>query len=150
MRKDSPFLIDLHAAAENGQALTAEADDGFFQAEEGTGILGGHVVASISASGPRAGVYRVDYTIEGDVRVPCDRCLDELSIHVSRTDSLNVAAWDSDVEGDEETPVAQRGDRYDLGWNVYESVLLARPTVCTHPDGQCDPAVTERLAGQTD
>ena len=68
------------------------------------------------------------YSVEGFVSVPCDRCLAPTEVKVKAQD--------------EETA---EGDTLDLGWLIYEQVMLSIPMTHMHQDGDCNPEMMEKL-----
>ncbi len=147
MHADRPFRIDLRAAAISPEPIQCSADGGFFESFNDSEILGGQVEVSIKVSGPRAGVYKIDYHVTGQVTTPCDRCNGEATMEVDAEDTKLVTSYDSDVEPSEDAPLAERGEFYDLGHEVFETVALARPLGFTHNEGECDQEVTGFISG---
>lgn len=150
MLADNPFRIDLRTAANSQKPLRITADDAFFKAFNDSEILGGEAEADIKISGPRAGVYQVHYRIKGHAITPCDRCNGQTRLEIDCEDERFVTSYESDAEPTDETPLAERGDKYDLSHDVFETVALARPLGFGHEDGGCDLDVVIHIGGITE
>ena len=67
---------------------------------------------------------------QGNVTVTCDRCLDPLTLEVNVED-------DMDIEEGAKT--------LDLCWLAYELIIVNLPLVHSHPEGECNPLMSELL-----
>ena len=94
----------------------------------------------------------IDMTLEGNVTVECDRCLEDLVLPVSRTVLLEVKF------GDGQTPEQQDGERevillsrdnteLDLSQTAYDYVCLSLPLRRHHEEGGCNPEALKHLRG---
>lgn len=150
MHADSPFTIDLRHTAGTEELLCLEASDAYFKSLGDPEILNAEVRVTIRVSGPRAGVYRIAYHVSGTAETPCDRCSATMTMAVDTDDERYVTSYDSDAEPTDEAPLAQRGDRYDLGHDVFETIALARPLGCSHPQGGCEQSAEDYISGSAD
>lgn len=142
MTTTHPLLIDL-TAREDRRAETVLTDD-FFAGLDQQEILGGELRAII-ATHPCAGLQQVELSLEGRVRTLCDRCLSPVELPVAATGRCSIG-YEDDEAGDEDTlRVAARETVYDLGWQIYETALLALPVARCHARGDCDPDVAGRI-----
>lgn len=87
-----------------------------------------------------------DVAVEGGVVVACDRCLEDCRIPVRYEGRLLVKFSDPAGEYDGEVLWLLPGtDEVDLAQYIYESIVLSLPYQRVHPEGGCDPAMTERF-----
>ena len=103
-------------------------DTSYFQAVEKTELLGGNVQAHAQLT-IRHQDYSLRMTLNGEVQVACDRCLEPMTIPVQH---------DEVVETDQEPTI-------DLLWLAYEIVIVNLPTVHCHPEGGCNPEMAALL-----
>jgi len=150
MHADSPFRIDLSTVTNSPEPLRITADEAFFKAINDSEILGGKVEADIKVSGPRAGVYQVRYHIQGYAITPCDRCNEPIRLEIDCEDERFVTSYDSDTEPTDEAPLAERGNKYDLSHDIFETMALTRPLRFCHEDNNCNPDVTTYIGGMTE
>lgn len=150
MHANDLFRIDLRTTANSPEQLRITADDAFFKTFNDPEILGGEAEVSINVSGPRAGVYRLHYHIEGQVLTPCDRCNEPVELAIDCEDERFVTGYDSDAEPTDEAPLAERNDKYDLSHDVFETVALARPLGYGHEEGLCNQDITTHISGITE
>ncbi len=88
----------------------------------------------------------LDFVIEGEVVVPCDRCLEDCSVPVDFEGRLLVRISDQPGEYDGDTMwLLPSEELLDLSQYIYESVVLSLPYQRVHPEGECDPGMLERF-----
>lgn len=77
----------------------------------------------------------LEVTIEGEVGVTCDRCLDKFFMPVEFEGNLYVKFTGEDSEGDEDLIILPPEDyEVDISHYVYESVCLSLPYQRFHPN----------------
>ena len=83
-------------------------------------------------------------TLQGSVKLVCDRCLDLMDYAVDLHKSFRVIF--SDDEDDEDTiSVSREWARIDLGWLGFEQIIVNLPLVHCHQEGECNPQMQELL-----
>ncbi len=127
-----------------------EVGDDFFATWEGSEIDRGncrvHVELERSETQLALGI-----TIEGEIVVPCDRCLEPCVIPVDYEGELLVKFSDEVSEYDGEVmwiPAAE--DEVDLAQYIYESIVLSLPYQRVHAEGGCDPEMMRQFSIVTD
>ena len=92
-------------------------------------------------------VIVLDMAIDGELTIPCDRCLDDMIHHVDTTYHLTVKAGERlDDSRDNVLEVPSNWKELDLAPIVRDTVLLTIPIMHTHDDPeQCNPAMMETL-----
>jgi len=142
MSGEDKYIVDLQRFQLGETELEYVLDEGFFQAQEGV-ILGGNVRANIRVEVRKNG-YMLVLHAEGDVIVTCDRCLDEMTLPIDVEDELQVKIGVG--ENDESTIWLQEGEeRVDMGWLLYETIVINLPMIHRHQDGECNPHMQELL-----
>ncbi len=119
-------------------------DDQFFGLFEDSEVKGGEVKAEVEVRKSSASIY-LSTTIEGEVMVECDRCLDHITIEVNGT-SQSEAAPDGSTEENEGIEIDAVEEKMLLGEYLYQSVLLSLPYSRTHLSlEECNPKMLEHF-----
>lgn len=86
------------------------------------------------------------FDFDGSVLLPCDRCLDEVSIPIEGTEQLIVKFGSEEYEETEEILVILEGEhQLNIAKYIYEFIQLSVPQKRVHQEGQCNPDVIEKL-----
>jgi uncharacterized metal-binding protein YceD (DUF177 family) len=142
--------IDLRALQEGGDQREYQLDDDFFRTMgEGSDVHGGEAAARLAFAKVEDKAWRLEMDIEGEVVVPCDRCLDDMRQHVTLHESLTLRLGSnttSEADDDGDTLfVDERDALFDASWPVMEAALLAIPIQHVHETGLCNVAMVKAL-----
>ena len=144
------FKIDLKALTEEVTSLAFQLDDSYFGALSDAEIKGGslHVSGSIRKA---VGFFELLFVISGTVRIPCDRCLDDMDQPVETQLRLVAKLVASELvagspDEDDIVMVDERDGVLDLSWFIYESIALAVPIQHVHQPGDCNDAMMRVLS----
>ena len=119
--------------------------DRFFEAFEGSEIHRGKADVQVVLN-KQSNLLTLDFRIEGEVCVTCDRCLEEFMMPVGYTGTLAVRYSETEQESDGEVMWMLPGeDRVELAQYIYESIVLSLPYQRVHPEGECNPEMLERF-----
>ena len=99
-------------------------DTAYFQAIEKSELLGGEVDAKAELNLLPSG-FDLNMSVEGQVTVTCDRCLEPMSLSVSAQDNMTTDAMDAISEN-------KKGNVVDLNWLAYELTIVNLPLVHCH------------------
>ena len=150
MNKD--FIIALDGLKAPMTEFNAHVGKEFFEEFENDQILDADV--NVHATVEKSGKYLgIDLELEGSVTVPCDRCLDPLTLPVEAYPRFSVKFSDipsgelTEEENGREILVLPEDEAVlDLGQIVYDFVCLSVPIVKVHPEGECDPDTIKYLS----
>lgn len=146
MQSGNLLNINLAHAAKTAELLNIELTDRFFANLEQEEISGGEVHAAILVRASAGDIYTVKTDVKGKVIVPCDRCLDPLSIDVEATDTIKVKDADPEEGDSDEMLYMEAGKQcYDLSWEVYEIIATALPMQRVHAEGQCNKDIVSYI-----
>ena len=140
------FKIDLKALAEDVTPLEWQLDDQFFGLLEGAQLQHGsvHVSGSIRKA---VGFYELLLHAEGNVQVPCDRCLEPMDQPIEADQRLVVKLGDTYTDDDDEViTVDEAHPVLDTAWLIYETVALAVPIQHVLQPGDCNDAMMRKLS----
>lgn len=104
-----------------------------------------HVEASARKSGE---AFLVDVDLKGSLTVPCDRCLEDVTLPVQAKALLKLRFGEgesSEEDGREVQWLPTGESEYNLSQVVYDYALLALPLQRLHPEGECDPEALRYL-----
>jgi uncharacterized metal-binding protein YceD (DUF177 family) len=97
-----------------------------------------------------AGTFKMDFKLNGNAVVPCDRCLDEMDYPVDTTARLIVKfGKDYSEESDEIVIVPESEGTINLAWFLYEFVVLTIPIKHVHALGKCNKQMSAKLKRHT-
>ncbi len=157
MGRDKHYTIRYGELADGLQTLSFEIDSDFFASIEGSEIVGGKCVANIDVV-KALSTLQMDISIEGEVTVSCDRCLEEVKIPINYGGRLMVK-FSTEVEDveyildtkEEDTVIANPlVGELDIREYLYDSIILSLPIQRVHaddaPEGEgCNPDMLARF-----
>jgi len=138
------FKIDLKGLQDDTTSLDYDLDDSFFGALDDVEIHNGALHVSVSIR-KATGFFELQFHSEGTVRIPCDRCLDEMDQPIEADNQLIARFGSRNAEEDDTVVVAEEEGILDLSWFIYEFIVLAIPIKHVHAPGKCNPAMTQAL-----
>lgn len=139
MQSENLLHINLAHADEAAKRLDIELTDRFFADLEQEEISGGDVHARIIVKASAGNIYKVSISVKGQVIVPCDRCLDPLTIDIEASDTVNIKDGDEEDGDAAEMLYTIKGTSdFDLSWIVYEIIETSLPIQRVHPDDECN------------
>lgn len=110
--------------------------DDFFEALDETEIRKGSLKAVVDTR--KAGNHvELHMAIDGEVAIPCNRCLEEMRQPIHTADTLKVF-FGGNGSDDDALTVADDATGINIAWSLYECIALAVPIAHTHPDGGCN------------
>lgn len=108
-------------------------------------IQKGNLKVSLSVK-ESMGIYILNFHIEGNVVVSCDRCLDDLTLPVNTDETLKVKLGSEYADDDEIVIVPEEEGYINIAWFIYEFVALSLPMKHVHAPGECNQAMAEALS----
>ena len=145
------MVIPLDDWAAGERQYRFHADLEFFQTFDNTEILDAGIEVEVKVV--KAGAHKVtaDLLLRGTVTVPCDRCLEPLTLPVEAEPRFRVSFGAGEEELSEDgrdiLPLGATDRELDLAQAVYDYVCLSLPLQRVHPEGGCNPD-TVRFLGQ--
>ncbi len=144
------FRIPFKGLKEGDHSFDFEIDDSFFEIFPESEIKEGSLHTEVILhKSPR--MLTFDFFIDGNVRVPCDRCLEMFDLPVSFTYTLYVKFGQERHEESANTLIIPEDDYFlNVSQYVYEFIHLALPLRRVHPDDDnghptCDPLMLKKL-----
>ncbi|MDR2963088.1 MAG: DUF177 domain-containing protein [Bacteroidales bacterium] len=93
----------------------------------------------------RAQVHTLELNMNGKVEVPCDRCLEPVSIAIKNSQEciVKIASENDEFTDTENVILIESHEKeIDITHLLYENILLALPLKKVHAQGKCNTAMT--------
>jgi len=90
--------------------------------------------------------FELSFQTEGTVKIPCDRCLDEMEQLIATSDKLMVKfGHEYTEEGENLIVIPEEEGEINVAWFIYEFIVLAIPMKHVHAPGKCNKTMTNKL-----
>ena len=143
------FEIDLKTIEMDEKCFSYSLDDSFFTDIEAQDITGGHLGAQVHVKN-NAASYELSLHVDGNITIPCDRCLDDMIQPINADSVLKVKFGPSYLdEGDDLIIVPEDEGKINVAWFLYELIALAIPIYHAHNDGECNEEMMKILKEHT-
>lgn len=122
-----------------------DLDRKFFDAIDGDEVRKGNVKVTVEVR-KTSSTFEFNFDLKGEVRVPCTRCLDDMSLDVDTRSRLIVKfGKEYSEESDEIVIIPEEEGAINIAWFLYEFIALAIPIKHVHPAGECNRMVSSKL-----
>lgn len=148
MGKFSVYNIVLKNLGIGKHDFTYTLRDTFFSLinDEESDVKRGEIDVDLQLLHNSASLFELNFTLKGNVIVPCDRCLDDVVMPVDTTAKLYVKfGQEYSEESDEIVVIPESEGEINIAWFLYEFIILALPIKHVHPFGQCNREVMSKL-----
>lgn len=86
------------------------------------------------------------FKIKGSIEVPCDRCLDEVSIKIKGEENLIVKFGNEDYDDtDDIITIAENEHQINIATYIYEYIQINLPQKRAHKKKECNQEVIKKL-----
>ena len=140
------YIINFKAITSAAQAFKYELNDDFFKNQDGSEIEGGKLAVDIVVK-PTSGAFELKFEISGEVKVVCDRCLDELLLPIDIHTVLKAKFGDELDDTDDLITIPEDEGTLSIDWIIYEIVDISLPIKRVHQDGECNEKMMSTLQG---
>jgi len=145
--KFSLYNIPLRGLSEGKHEFEYDLDNQFFALiDDGTAdVKKGKLKVAVSLKKTSI-TFELNFAIKGAVQVPCDRCLDDISMEVDTNNKLIVKfGKEYSEESDEIVIIPEEDGAINIAWFLYEFIALSLPTKKVHPPGTCNKMMSSKL-----
>ena len=144
MAKFSLYNIPLKNISPGVHTYEYELDRKFFEAIDGDEVRKGDVSVILNVR-KTSSTFEFNFEIEGVIKVPCTRCLDDMDLGVD-TKSRLIVKFGSEYseESDEIVIIPEDEGEINIAWFLYEFIALTIPIKHTHPPGECNRVVSSK------
>lgn len=147
MGKFSLYNIPLRSLSEGKHEFKYDLDNKYFALiDDGTAdVKKGNLKVVLSLK-KTSTTFELNFEITGAVQVPCDRCLDDISMDVDTKSKLIVKfGKEYSEESDEIVIIPEDDGEINIAWFLYEFIVLSLPAKRVHPPGTCNKAMSSKL-----
>ncbi|NPD93094.1 YceD family protein [Xylanibacter muris] len=137
--------IDLKRLNDGETLFTYSLDSSFFAAIDAPDVRKGTVVVSLAIHKTAERYFELNFHIEGEVIVQCDRCLDDMTQAIESDNRLMAKYGEEYSEDDDLVTVAEDEGILDVAWFIYEFIDLSLPLKHVHAPGKCNVAMIKML-----
>lgn len=145
MNTSGRFKIDLTDLPQEGASFQWHLDDSFFGALDEQEIEHGSLDATLRVN-RKSGTYELHFRVQGDISIPCDRCLELMTQAIDTQYTLQARLGDHYEDDGEYITVPAEHAELDVAWNLYEIIALAIPIYHVHPEGECREEINQIFA----
>lgn len=146
MGKFSLYNIPLKTLTDGTHSFEYTLDDQFFKqiGDADADIKKGTVEVQVSVK-RLSSTFEFNFNLNGSIVVPCDRCLDDMTVEIDSKNRLIVKFGDSySEESDEIVVIPEQEGEINIAWFLYEFITLNVPMKHVHPAGTCNKAMTNK------
>lgn len=140
------FIIPFKGLSSGSHTFRFEIDDEFFESFEYFESERGNLLVDLELIKESAHLELI-FKIEGNIKLECDRCLEEMIYPVTGGYRLIVKFGDEyGEESDEIVVIPLSESRIDIGQYVFEYINMLLPIQRVHEDEEmCDQKVIDKL-----
>lgn len=143
----SEYKIVLRSLSEGKHQFDYKLDNGFFALlnDEENDLKKGelNVVVDLKRS---LSTFDLNFSIKGNVNVPCDRCLDDVTMEVDTKNHLVIKFGQEYAEESEEImTIPEEEGEVNIAWFLYEFIVLSLPMKRVHVAGECNKTMAAKL-----
>ena len=144
MGRFDKYNVDLKGLKTASLNFEFDLDNAFFGDIDGEEFQKGAVKALVTVKKNRD-VFEFNFTLNGTVVVPCDRCLDDLEVDVDTANTLRVKLGEEYADDGDIVVVPETDGGVNIAWYLYEFIALALPMKRVHAPGKCNNEMTGKL-----
>lgn len=133
MGKLDGYKVDLKGMATDTVSYRWQADNDFFSAVQGPEIKQGLLDVALRVK-RTSGAYELEFQLQGEVEVTCDRCLESMNQPIDAFCTLRVVMGEDFVDDGDVVVIPEREGVLNVAWNIYEFAALQIPLRHVHPD----------------
>lgn len=144
MSKFGLYNIILKDLADTVQVYEYELNDEYFQKIDSPEVSRGNVKAKVSVR-RKLSIFELSFKLEGIVRIPCDRCLDDMDQNIRHEEMIEVKFGRSYSEENDIVVVPEEEGSINIAWFMYEFIVLNIPIKHIHAPGECNKTIVNKL-----
>lgn len=147
MGKFKQYNIPLRSLTDGKHEYNYQLDNNYFKlfGDDDIEIKKGNLNVDLSLK-KTVSTFELNFVITGDVKAPCDRCLDEMVMEVDTKNRLIVKfGSEYSEESDEIVIIPEEDGQINIAWFLYEFIALSLPLKKAHPQGECNRTMASKL-----
>ena len=150
VKKRESYAVRISGLGEGDHDFSFELDQQFFALFEHSEVESGRIRAGVVLE-KKHGFMALRFTLQGEVEVVCDRCLEPFPTEINSTQVLFVRTGEVPGEIEDDVLIIGKDDHeIDVGQFLYEFIILALPFKKVHPEDDrgnslCNPEMLTKL-----
>ena len=144
MSKFDQYNIVLKDLPTEPSTIEYILDDVFFKKIDSPEVQRGNIKATVTIR-KKNDAFELSFDLNGNVLVPCDRCLDDMELPISYKEKLLVKFGKRFSEEDEIVIVPEAEGAINVAWFLYEFIILNIPIKHVHAPGECNKTMINKL-----
>ena len=145
MGKFSEFKLPLKSMPIGTQEFEYHLGGDFFVNMESLDIHGADLDVKLLVT-HKSDVYDLEFEIDGEITLLCDRCLDEMQYEVAEDYHIVVKYGEEYCDDSDEVLIIPENENYlNVAKLIYDTVSLSIPMVHVHEEGECNEMMSEEL-----
>ena len=141
----SKYKVELKKMLTDSCDYEYQLDNQFFSDLDTPEIQKGKLDVTLKVK-RTSGMYLMDFHIEGNVIVTCDRCLEEMEQPIESDDLLKVKLGEEFAEIGDIVVVPEEDGYINVAWFIYEFIALNIPMKHVHAPGKCNKDMVHKLS----
>jgi uncharacterized protein len=144
VKKDKKFLIPFSGLKIGTHHFTFEVDDTFFEKRDYSILKQGNVCIEVAFE-KKESMLVLDFSLNGEVVLSCNRCNDDLYKEVQGEYKLIYTFGNEETSSD--TIIVLHPDSYqiDIEQQLYEFITISIPYRAIHNENECNQEMLETL-----
>ncbi len=144
------YIISFSGLKEGAHFFDFSVDSRFFSEFEGCEITKGSFAVQVRLE-KRSTYLRLNFELDGEAELICDRCLEHYSQPIRGSFPILVKFSETETDdGDEVIYVHPGAHQIEVAQLIYEFIVISIPIRQVHPDGPngkslCDPEMLQKL-----
>ena len=139
MGKLDGYKVDLKGLSSDTVSYHWKADNDFFSAVQGPEIKRGLLDVALRVK-RTSDAYELEFQLQGEVEVTCDRCLEPMSQPIDALCTLRVTMGDDFADDGDVVTIPEREGIINVAWNIYEFAALQIPLRHVHEECEEPPS----------
>ncbi|HET9569970.1 MAG TPA: DUF177 domain-containing protein [Bacteroidales bacterium] len=145
MGKFDSYKIHLKSLSIGDHTFDYILDTTYFKNIDSLEVQNGNVLAKVLVRN-NGNNYELIFNLEGTVKIPCDRCLDDMDQPIVNSGKLYVKFGTAYAEeGDDIIIIPEVEGEINIAWFLYEFVALSIPIKHIHAPGKCNRLMSGKL-----
>jgi len=133
MEKLDGYKVDLKGMQSDTVSYHWQADNDFFSAVQGPEIKHGLLDVALRVK-QTSGAYELEFQLQGEVEVSCDRCLEPMSQPIDAQCVLRVRMGDDYADDGDVVTIPEQDGIINVAWHIYEFAALQIPLRHVHEE----------------
>jgi uncharacterized metal-binding protein YceD (DUF177 family) len=137
------YTIPLQSLSEGVHTIQYKIGREFIELQNIENLLNAEIIVKIIFT-KRAQIHTLELNMHGTVEIPCDRCLEPVSIAIKNSQEcvIKVDANEEEFADNEDVIcISSHEKELDITHILYENILLSLPLKKVHAQGKCNADV---------